>query len=287
MQLNLFTDSRDVVLRNDAVIAARRQDVAALQSAITALSAALPGDRLLPDLAVLLAALTHPVAGALDAGQGRQALLELETLAQAARRVLGKEQQPWMAARWMTLARAVAHLPFQAHTAALHPAALLLRGEHWVEAQRAIETIPSWRRQPLPLAWHVHCTYRLEGLDAALPLLAELAWMDPDLTAEVIAILQDPVLTQSVRDFEQALDGDAEPTDLGWWPAYLLIELPQCAATVRSAQPGAGTAAERALRTVLELQVLERQGRQKEQLEARRILRELHAGLFGHYLRKR
>jgi len=66
-------------------------------------------------------------------------------------------------------------LPFCADASEHHAAALWLRAGDWAAAREAVELIEAWRRIPAPLAWMAEARYRTEGLEAAWPLLTELA----------------------------------------------------------------------------------------------------------------
>jgi hypothetical protein len=66
-----------------------------------------------------------------------------------------------------------------------------------------------------------------------------------------------------------------------------LTEKPGLAAFLRAAESSTRTPPEQGMRIMLEMLSLERAGRQHELLERRKTLRDLHAGLFGAYLRTR
>jgi hypothetical protein len=95
------------------------------------------------------------------------------------------------------------------------------------------------------------------------------------------------VLHRLRRRFDATFDGQGEVTDLAWIPAWVLTDKPALAALLGQAQPGLQTAPERALRLVLDLLHLERQGRQRELIEQRRRLRDLHAPLYAAYMATR
>ena len=85
----------------------------------------------------------------------------------------------------------------------------------------------------------------------------------------------------------QGFDGGDERSDLTWFPAWLLIEQPALAAALTQAQPSQHSAPEQAMRLLLELLGLERQGRQRELIEHRKRLRDLQASLYNRYMARR
>lgn len=287
MQLDLFEHSRDVMLRNEAIDAARAYSSSALTSAIKMLASDCAGDPLLPAFDKLYERLSVPVAPRLARASALEILRSTEDTVTAAQRVFGNMAGAWLAPLWAELAVAIADLPFDPSCETLHAAPLLLRAENWTEGNASVETIPSWRRQPAPLVWKVEAECRISGLSAAWHLLAELSWMDPPRAATLAARLEDSELNGLLRHFDAEFEGDGEPEDFAWFPAWVLIAESRWAAAMRLAQPGANTPAERCAWQVLNLLALERQGRHAEIIEGRRKLRDTHRLLFDLYMRSR
>jgi hypothetical protein len=286
-QLDLFTDSRDVMLRNDAAEALLRGDGAAAGRALAALREASPDDAALGPAQALIAALAAseaPFATAAEAALAQSALDR--QLTPAAQAVLGAAQAaPWLRQRWAVLARRAAALPFQQGQS--HAAPLWLRAGEWQAALDSVEAIASWRRIPLPLSWMTEATWHLRGQDAAWPLLAALAWLAPRLLAQTVRALRSATLDKLLRRFEADLEADLDTDALAWFPAWALIDQPGLAAVLELAQATQHGEPERAARSVLTLLRLERQGRHHEVIAERRQLRALHEGLFACYMRTR
>jgi hypothetical protein len=287
MQLDLFEHSRDAVLRNEAIDAARAYSSSALARAITMLASECAGDPLLPAFDKLYERLSLPVTRRLARGSALQILRSTEDTLPAAQRVFGNKAGAWLAPLWAELAEAIADLPFDPNCEKLHAAPLLLRAEKWSEANAKVETIASWRRQPAPLVWKVEAECRISSLSTAWHLLAELSWMDPSRAAMLAARLEDSELDGLLRHFDAEFEGDSEAGDFAWFPAWALITESSWAVAMRLAQPGANTPAERCAWQVLNLLVLERQGRHAEMIEGRRKLRDTHRPLFDLYMRSR
>ncbi|MBN8511307.1 MAG: hypothetical protein J0L57_22185, partial [Burkholderiales bacterium] len=128
---------------------------------------------------------------------------------------------------------------------------------------------------------------RADGIDAHWPLLAELAWLAPKRLAALRPRLPDPLLQRPLERFDREFDGAGDADDLAWFPAWLANSQPALAPRLAAAEPGRQDVPERALRLMVELLGLERQGRHRELMQRRQALRELHLGLFGAYMATR
>jgi hypothetical protein len=286
-QLDLFADSRDVMLRNDLAEALVREGASAASAALARLAAEYPDDATLQPAQQMVAALAASTTPFADAAAAEKAQSELEHgLTHAARAVLGPAQAtPWLRLRWAALARRAAALPWQAGQP--HAAAMWLQAGDWLAAQESVEGIASWRRIPLPLCWAAQATWHRRGQDAAWPLLAELAWLAPRLLAPTAAALRSAPLDKLLRRFEAELDVDSAADDAAWFPAWALIDQPGLAEVLARAEATQDREPERACKSVLALLRLERQGRQHEVVAERRQLRALHETLFACYMKTR
>ncbi|MGV3570601.1 MAG: hypothetical protein ACO1PB_08375 [Ramlibacter sp.] len=286
MQLDIFNDGRDVQLRNDLADALARGDADAARAAAAALQAAFPRDDTLPPAQTLVAALDRGQAPAFtshdDLAAARAVLTE--AIAPAATRVLGAGASAWLALRWGELASRAAAVRFDAGSPEDHAAPLFLRAGRWAQAAAAVESIESWRRKPVTLMWMAQARYHLRGLDSTWDLLAELAWMSCERLDALLRALDDPLLRRLRDGFEERFDGGAGVEDLCWFPGWLLTERPSLAPLLAAAQRGADTPPEQAMRLVVELLGLERQGRQREVLQKRKELREVSEAVYGGYV---
>jgi hypothetical protein len=289
-QLDIFAHSRDVMLRNDVLDALQKRDATRARSAWRELAEAFPQDADLPALAHLTHVLEQHDDTALpdhDAlTRERHALVE--ATAPAARQAFGAAAgEAWLLPLWQAVAARCAGLPYRGGRADDHAAALWLRGGHWAAAARAVETIESWRRIPVPLAWMAEARCRLDGLDDCWPLLTELAWLAPKLLDALLRRLDDPLLARLRQKFEAGFDGTGDVADLAWFPAWVLTHTPALAPHLARAQPSLHGTPEQGMRLLLELLGLERQGRHHELVQRRRALRDLHAGLYAAYMETR
>lgn len=74
---------------------------------------------------------------------------------------------------------------------------------------------------------------------------------------------------------------------LAWFPAWALSRYAALAGSLGQAQSRPHTAAEQTLRLMLELLGLERQGRHRESVARRKVLRDLHPSLDAAYMASR
>lgn len=290
MQLDIFDHSRDVMLRNDLRDALLRRDAGAASAATDAFAAEFADDPLPPDARLLIAALAPDAAPDFADAVAAEAAIDLleGAIAPAARRVLGAEDAPrWLAPLWRTLADRAARLPYRADGPDAHAAALYLKAGDWHAAARAVEGIESWPRIPAPLQWMVEARWHAHGLDAAWGLLAELAWLAPQRLDAVAQRVADPAFGRLRRRFDAAFEGDGADPDLAWFPAWVLCDTPALAPHLGLARPGLNRPPEQAMRLLLDLLHLERQGRQRDLVDRRQRLRALQPSLYAAYLATR
>jgi hypothetical protein len=290
MQLDIFADSRDVMLRNDVLDALLERNASAARLAWRKLHDDYPDDETLAALDGLIGELGENAAPPFADHQAMNACCRrLETeIEPAARRLFGEAKaHAWLAPCWRARARRAAALPFCADASDHHAVALWLRAGDWTAARNAVEHIEAWRRIPAPLAWMAEVRYRADGLEVAWPLLTELAWLSPRRFADLLTRLNDASLDALRRRFDAQFDGAGGLADLAWFPAWLLIEKPCLAPSLRTAQPSRHTSPERATRLLLQILDLERRGSQPELVERRKALRSLHDGLYTAYMKTR
>jgi hypothetical protein len=265
-------------------------DVAGARLAWQGFGAEFPGDQTLPLLGRLIDALGcrdgEPLADHAAVQEQRAQLAE--HVEPAARRLFGEAAAaPWMHVLWQALARRASHLPFIAECSEEHAAALWLRGTRWVAAAEAVAAIESWRRIPAPLSWMAEARCRIDGIDPAWPLLAELAWLAPSRFGGLCKRLADPLLNRLLKAFGSQFEGSGGVADLAWFPAWVLTEKAALAGLLGPAQPGLQTAPERAMRLLLDLLALEKQGRHHDLIERRKQLRGLSGPLYAAYMKTR
>lgn len=301
MQLDIFNDSSDVMLRNDLLQALQAHQAGQAEVALKKLRHEYPRDPLLADAHVLLAALqTRASQSAALAAFSQHADLRTQrlnlqdALAPAALRLLDvPAAQAWLHPFWQDLVARSRALPYQIDAEQDHVVPALLHLQDWQGAMDAVVRIESWRRIPAPLAWMAQAKLHLRGLPASWPLLAELAWLAPKRLEAVAQSARDPVLQRLKDQFDASFepDGDSSSTDatqdLAWFPAWVLTHRPREVAHLSQAQPGQHSAPEQAMRLLVNLLGLEHQGRQHDIVAYRKSLRDLNGWLYAQYMKTR
>lgn len=288
MQLDLFEHSRDVMLRNDAIDALARHEPRAARAACERLAEERPADEALPALRALVEGVEGLGGAAIEDHDAlARAWRAVEALRAPCERVFRAQACQWLAPLWEDLAARARNLPLRADAAPEHAAPLWLAAGNWSAAARATEAIESWRRIPAPLAWMIEARLHLLGLQACWPLVAELGWLAPARLDALLHRSREPMLAALVQAFDERFEGAGDTADAAWFAAWVLTERPEVAEQAGAAWPARHEAPERAFRTLLELIRLERQGRQREIVERRKALRELHPALFAAYMKTR
>ena len=286
MQLDLFEDSRDVLLNNAVVAAFAAHDADATALAIAALGDEFPRHHDLPRHRRLLEQLgdfrRNLQPGSL---QTRHRQL-VQTLLPLAGQLFGADRAiAWARPLWAALARTAAALDYDNAQPEIHAAPLWLAAGAPGDARSAIERIPSWRRIPAPLAWMSEIEIRHGAPEAWWPLLAELAWLAPE-RLEPLLVAAPVAVNRLKMQFLGEFENNGEHHDLAWFPAWLLIHHGELRDLLRPAQPAHSEPA-RAFLLVLDLLHLERTGQQTAQIQQRARLRALAPDLFADFMHSR
>lgn len=289
-QLDLFEHSRDTILRNAVIAALEQRDATTARATMVALIAEFPRDEALPALELLVRVVEQQGLEAFPDHASLRAARSLmsDSIEPSARRIFGtKDARSWLAPLWRNLAERAARLPYRAEHSDDHAALLWLAAGDWPAAITCVNGIESWRRIPAPLSWMVEARQRKNGLASTWPLIAELAWLAPERFERLARKLADPVLDRLLEKFYAAFEGEGTAADLAWFPAWTLTEEPALASLLGEAQRGLCGDAEQAMRTVVELLGLERQGRQRDAFARRGTLRGLNQSIFMAFMAKR
>jgi hypothetical protein len=198
-----------------------------------------------------------------------------------------REATAWLARRWKEMACRACFAFLQAEHGDCHAAPFWLHAGDWTSATDAVGRIESWRRIPTPLAWMSEATYRLSGMEAPWPMMAELAWLSAERFEALAGRLTDPSLDTLFARFGASFDSNGDTSDLSWFPAWAFVEKTGIARWLAQTQPSRQLAPERAMRLILDLLNLERQGRHHELIEPRKVLRDPSPPLYATYMKTR
>jgi hypothetical protein len=285
-QLDLFEDSRNVMLNNAVLKSLAAYDTDAATRAVTALHKESPQHHDLPDHRQLIEQLSdfrrelQPNSLPTRHQQLTEALLPL------AKKLFGGAQATaWARPLWAILAQTAAALDYDNAHPETHAAALWLAADAPDKARSAIEKIPSWRRIPVPLAWMSEIEIKQGAPETWWPLLAELAWLAPERLESLL--VTSPVAVNRLKmHFLAEFENNGEHHDLAWFPAWLLIHHSELRDLLRPAQPAQSEPAH-AFHILLDLLHLEKSGQQAAQIPQRAKLRTLAPDLFADFMRSR
>ena len=289
VQLDLFLDSRAVVLANEVVRAIDERDGVRATRYARELRAEAADYRTLWSLEILARALTEWQRPPRDATSILSAVALLEdVIAPAARDAFVGRANDVLTPFFRDLAEASRGLAYEPSHAKAHCAWLLLRCGDWEHAEEAALGIPGASGNSDALHWIAVARHRRRDLAAARPAIFALAWCDPPRLATLIEALQDDVLDRDFRRF----NGACEWMDIGaselpaWFPAWYVLEHP-AAADDLNFDEAATTPPVRAARLVARILERERQGDWKALVALRAQFRLLSVDLFSLYMAHR
>ena len=277
-QPDLFLDGAQAHVQNQLI------------DAITAGDAATSGEKL-RQLASIDAehwAIDHAVAliGALQAApldrpeQARQRLDAIENRwLPAASSLLRAGARDFLSPLWRDVGRALERVPFVSGDAKGHASWAYLNGLDWSSVKRTVLEVQNWESEPLLLTWLALARWRLGEYREAMRSWFALCWHFPAHFAECVESSTFPNSSLQ-RAWEDAQDQDLDPAITPpWFPAWLLIGQPGIARTMG---PCGGTSGPE--RAFDHLVALRRGISDREDLDHRRALHDLHPDLLGHYL---
>ena len=288
-QLDLFLDSRAVMLANEAVDALSARDAARAPASLDRLRREGPDHPALPALETLASALAGWRKPDTDPAAIIRAVQWLDNeIAPAAGRALGPAAQAFVGGFFRDLAGAARALPYEPARATAHRAWLCLRCGEWEEAEEAARAIPGATRNPDALHWLCVARYRRYGLAAARSSLFALAWHAPQRLPSILAELDDELLDRDWQAFDRASEWESvqESERPAWFPAWYLLAYPVVGKELSDAASPDTPPAD-AARLLVELAELERQGNQRKLVGQRERLRRLSPDLFSLYMARR
>lgn len=285
-QLDLFEDSRNVMLNNAVFAAFAAHDLGAATLTISTLRDEFPQHHDLPGHCRLLEQLGDFRRDLQSASLQTRRLQLIQTLLPLAERLFGAAQAiVWARPLWAALAQAATPLDYDSAHPEIHAAPFWLAADAPDKARCAIEKIPSWRRIPAPLAWMSDIEVKHGTPETWWPLLAELAWLAPERLGPLLNAA--PVAVNRLKThFFASFENNGEHHDLAWFPAWLLIHHSELRDLLRPAKPVQNEPS-RAFQLLLDLLHLEKTGQQAAQIPQRAKLRALAPDLFADYMRGR
>jgi len=288
LQLDLFLDSRSVVLANEAADALVARDADRAARCVASLRSVAPDHPNLRSLESLVRALAAWQPPPHDAAQILSAIESLEqVIVVAAPEAVGAASKSLINAFFRDLAESSRGLPYESGRAKVHSAWLSLRCGDWAEAERAALSIPLASEIPDALHWLTVARYRQRGLSAARPTLFALAWRDPQRLRSVVGELADELLDRELTTFECACDwGEIPAAELpAWFPAWYVLEHPAAAKDIEGIDVQLAPA--KATMLLVRILEMERHADWTRLVALREQLRSFNPDLFSLYMKHR
>jgi len=287
-QLDLFLDSRAVVLANEVGERLLARDAAGAESALFALERDASDHPGLAALGILVQFACDWQPPPKHLGEITRSVARLEQqVAPAASLALGDRGVALAQSYYRDLAAASVGTPYDPEHPSAHAAHLWQRCGDFTASEQAAQGIPGWQETPDALHWCSVARYALRGLTAARPTLFALAWRAPGRLDRLVAELADPALERDWRAFESC-DWRATPQAelAAWFPAWYAMQHPAAAADVALAG-SYDSPASSAAQLLVRILDLEREGSSRELLHLRQRLRDITPDLFSLYMAHR
>jgi hypothetical protein len=289
IQLDLFIDSRAVVLANEVVAALLERDAPHALERLDEMRRDGCDHPSLAALSTLAQALAEWQMPAREPAQIARIVAHFESeLRPAAEAALGPGAPLFLAALFRELAALADGLSYDQRNPTAYRANLCLRCGDFSGAEQAALAIPNWSELPDALHWLTLARYRLHGMDAARATLFALAWREPGRLPPLLAELSDELLDQQWLEFQRACDWtEILEADLpSWFPAWYLVEHPAASKDLADESFPDCPAAQAAQLLVRVLDA-EKRGNTRTLVGLRALLRTLNRELFSLYMARR
>ena len=277
-QPDLFLDGAQAQVQNQLIDAITARDAAASGDKVRQLASLDAGHWAIDHAEALIDALQ---AAPLDhPEQARQRLDVIENRwLPAASSLLRAGARDFLSPIWRDVGRALEGVPFESHDAKGHASWAYLNGLDWSNVKRTILDVQNWESEPLLQTWLALARWRLAEYREAMRSWFALCWHFPAHFAECVESSTFPNSSLQ-RAWEEAKNQDLDPPITPpWLPAWLLTGYPGIARTVGPC--GGASGPERAFDHLV---ALRRDLSDREDLDHRRALKDLHPDLLGRYL---
>ena len=277
-QPDLFLDGAQTQLQNQLIDAISGRDDTVADDKLRQLAALDPEHWAIQHATVLIDALRATSADRSDAARRRLETIENRWLP-AASALLRSGARDFLTPIWRDVGRALEGQGFESQDPKRHASWAYLNGLDWPNVKRTVLEVPNWESEPLLRTWLALAQWRLAEYRDANRSWFALCWHFPAHFEECV---ESPTFPNAAlqRAWLEAQDHDMDPPITPpWFPAWLLIEFPGFA---RSIGPSGG--ASDAECAYDHLVALLSGHSDREDLDHRRALKDLHPDLLGHYL---
>ena len=277
-QPDLFLDGAQAQVQNQLIEAIAARDAAACRDKLRQLASLDAGHWAIDHANALIDALQ---AAPLDQPEDARQRLDVieERWLPAASALLRAGARDFLSPLWRDVGRALEDVPFASHDAKGHASWAYLNGLDWSSVKRTVLDVPNWESEPLLLTWLALARWRLAEYREAMRSWFALCWHFPAHFTECVESSTFPASSLQ-RAWAEGQGQDLDPPITPpWFPAWLLTGTPGIARTLGPC--GGTTGPERAFDHLV---ALRRGHSDREDLDHRRALKDLHPDLLGRYL---
>jgi len=277
-QTDLFLDTSGMAAANELVSALSSRHAAAAKTCLERL-ARLDGEHwMLADATILVEALALPPPAGRAEALRRMAALEQQWMP-AAGAVLRGGSRDFVTPLWRGIGAALDDgVPYSASQPKEHASFAYSHGLDWANVRRTVEEVANHRTEPVLLELLAEAEWRLRNRRGAVALWFALCWRAPESFAVAVDAPRFPDRPVQ-KAWGRLQDQDWPGVTAAWLPAWMVLDEPGVG---RSVGPtGGASTPERAFDLLLRLRA---GGSDREDIDNRRALQELHPGLFDRYL---
>ena len=278
-QTDIFLDASGMMAANDLVAALSSRNATAAKERLEHLVRIDAGHWMLADATVLVETL-----GERPPARRAEALRTMAALEQrwlpAAGAVLRGGARDFVTPVWRGIGAALDDgTPYTAARPKEHASFAYAHGLDWASVRRVVTEVANHRTEPALLELLAEAEWRLRNRREAVALWFALCWVAPDHFAGAVDAARFP--DSAVRKcWGRLQDQDwSGPKGAAWLPAWMVLDEPGIGRAFKPTQRM--TAPERAFDLLLRLRA---GGSDREDIDNRRALQELHPGLFDRYL---
>lgn len=277
-QPDLFLDDTQAEAQNRLAHAIAARDAAASGEMLRQLAALDIWHWAINHAMTLIEALQAAPPTGTDAARDRLDEVENAWLP-AASALLRSDARDFLSPLWRDVGRAFEGHPFEPDNARAHASWAYLNGLDWSGVKRTVLEEATWESEPMLQARLAHAQWRLGERRNAIRTWFALCWHAPGHFADSVESATFPSSTLQ-RAWSDAHTQDLDPPFAApWFPAWMVIVHPGIARTVG---PCGGTSGPE--RAFDHLVALRRGMSDREDLDHRRALKNLHPDLLGRYL---
>ena len=278
-QTDIFLDASGMMAANDLVSALSSRNATAAKTRLEHLVRMDAGHWMLADATILVEALAKQPPARREEALRTMAALEQRWLP-AAGAVLRGGARDFVTPVWRGIGAALDDgAPYDAGRPKEHASFAYAHGLDWASVRRVVSEVANHRREPALLELLAESEWRLRNRREAVALWFALCWLAPDRFASAVDAARFP--DSAVRKcWGRLQDQDwSSPKGAAWLPAWMVLDEPGIG---RAFKPTQGMSApERAFDLLVRLRA---GGSDREDMDNRRALQELHPGLFDRYL---